>query len=393
VRTEKRRQAKLDGGSSAISGRLVARTVHLLDRLRRSEIWPFMIQAESTNITQDVVTQMNTDDLKNESGAVLVVTRARVFSDTAKSTFTVIQPPATNVSLRLTDNDHMQSITKQPVNLPVLFARDTNTWALDRPHVISTRGSFSAYLTEEGSGSTTDVSLMLLGDVVAGDLTASEVQELIGLGLYPGVAGSAGGWARFLLYASLAEDVEDGVSEEVELAQLELRSRVSELRLRLARSRSRYTVLETSAANVPANGTVNLPSDRLRNDSGWPLLVTRMMMNTLGAPASTGTVAKPLTNLSADVSVLSGRKRKSLVWRPTVGALIVDADSNVWKLDQPMVLAPGDSVEIKAYEETGGGTIDMYVSLHGQLMEGMGAAELRECVALGLLDGWRAQRD
>jgi len=348
-----------------------------------------MLQSEVADIAQGVVTQMSTDDLKNESGGVLVVTRGRIFSAAAKGA-TAIGGPAGNVSLRLLDNDGARPVMRQPVLLPTLFARDTNTWVLDRPHVLSVRGSFSAYLTEEGSGATTDVSLMLMGDAVLGDITASEVDELVGMGLYPGVAGSGVAWAGPLL---LSQDLPDGIPAGTELAILSLRGRVAELRTILLRCRSRAVVLSSSVADVPANGSADVPSDSLRNDTGWPLLVTAMMTSVVAGPSSTGVATPPYTILSADVSVLIGRTRRPLVWRPTVAALIGCADSGVWALDRPMVLDPGSSVEVKVQEEGGSSANDLYVSVHGQLVEGIGAAELRECVALGLLDGWRAQRD
>ena len=389
TRPERTRSADVSGGPRAAALRQAARAAALLDRLRRCEIWPFMLQSEVADIAQGVVTQMSTDDLKNESGGVLVVTRGRIFSEAAKGA-TAIGGPAGNVSLRLLDNDGARPVMRQPVLLPTLFARDTNTWVLDRPHVLSVRGSFSAYLTEEGSGATTDVSLMLMGDAVLGDITASEVDELVGMGLYPGVAGSGVAWAGPLL---LSQDLPDGIPAGTELAILSLRGRVAELRTILLRCRSRAVVLSSSVADVPANGSADVPSDSLRNDTGWPLLVTAMMTSVVDGPSSTGVATAPYTLLSAEMSVLIGRTRRPLVWRPTVAALIGCADSGVWALDRPMVLDPGSSVEVKVQEEGGSSANDLYVSVHGQLVEGIGAAELRECVALGLLDGWRAQRD
>lgn len=394
MRPERTRVPDISGGPQAMAIRQAARAAVLLDRLRRCEIWPFMLQAEVTNLAQDVVTRMNTDDLKNESGGVLAITRGRIFSDTAKSSTSSIAAPFTNVSIRVLDNDGARPLTKRPTPLPIMFARDTNTWVLDRPHVISERGSLSAYLTERNSVATTDVSLMVMGDAVIGDLTASELDELIGMGLYPGVAGSGGGWVRSLLFSMLAGDEPvPGLPAEAELAMLSLRERAASLRLLLASGRSRAAVLEASVADIPSNGTADLPSDSLRNDTGWPMLVTRLMTNVVIGPQDTAVAVPPRTAVSADLSVVAGKNRHPLVWRPTVAALIGAGDSGEWNLDRPMVLEPGAAVECKAYEVAGAGSLDMFLSVHGQLIEGIGTAELRECVALGLLDGWRAQRD
>ena len=393
MKAERRRFEHLKGGPQAVGARLTARAVYLLDGLSKSRIYPFMLQAENSDLTTGQVTQMNSDDLKNESDGVLVVTRGRVFSATAKSETTTIPAPNAEISLRLYDNDHMQLITKRPAILPVLFGWETNTWVFDRPHVISRRGSFAAFLTEEGTGSSDqDVSLMLLGDSVVGPLTASEVQESIALGLYPGVAGSSGGWVRSLMFSALSrgERLPSEAPEE-ELARLDLQAKVLKLRYRLAQCRVRCAVLTSEATSVAANGVTPLPSDRLRNDSGWPMLVTQFHTNTgLFAQSSTNNANPSTTDLSSDIAVLLGGQRRRLVWRPVVAPLVASADSGAWRLDRPMVLPPGDSLEVKVYEEVGGASSAAKVAVHGQYLEGLGADELQAAVSLGLLDGWKA---
>ena len=372
--------------AGAIGPALCERAVELLDKLRRTEIVPYVLESSLLNLAQAVATRMETDDFKNTSGGPFVLTRMRAFtaaSLAASSAGAVFQ----NVSVKPIDNDRNEPLAKAPVLLPVYLAVDDNALVLDRPHVLAPDGSLGVMVREGDTAGTTDLFWAFLGEVLYGDLlSAREVQELIALGLYPGFLGREVAWAQVEAMRWLFGDGPRCATLAGEALRWALRERVADLRQKLAWAERSTYVFGAGVIDITTNAVTSLPIGRFRNESGSPVALFRMNLATL-TDAAASAAGAVFSNVSLEV-YHSGPNRQ-LTKSPVLAPCLVGIRDSEWVFERPLVLGPGEAMEINAIEENVNGTTNVYAAVHGEHVRGLSAAELREAVSLGLYQPWR----
>lgn len=370
---------------------LCEKIVVLMDKLRRSVIEPFMTTSLSAALAQDLRTQFGTEDLKNQSGGPFVLTRVRTNAITSAWSTAATVSSRNNVGYRLVDNDSGEAFSKQPVPVAALQTYAENTWLLDRPHVVAPQASFTAIAEEFNIAATTQCHVTLLGEVVYGGLmSADDVRQAVALGIYPALRGHQGSWTQLSGLIELLKD--DGprcASLAVEKLRWELRARIAELRQKISRCRCAPYILESRSTAVSATRNTELPGFRLRNDSGHPIALslyrvfgaTTRAANQSGAAASSRAIE--LTHL------VSGGEKRMLTWRPTSVPTLISWLFSTGVFERALVLGPNDSMGVQIYgKATGADTDIVHMAIQGEILEGIGADELREAVSLGLYSTW-----
>jgi len=349
------------------------------------------MESRTTNLTQNVATRIEADDTKNTSGGPFIFQEGRAFT-AASLAASASGAVFSNVSIQWVDNDRTQRLAKQDVLLPTLVSFETNTWKLDRPHVVSPATSFSAVLREENAAGTTDAYLSLLGSTVipratgGRGVTAAEVREAVALGIFPSFANELGSWERWTFFSTLLGDDEPVCGSAAgEKLRLRLRERTAELRLRLAEAQYHAHVLTAFAADITQSTATPLPSDRLRNDSGAVFVVSKMRLFTRAALAATAAAAI-FNNVSIGLRHMG--PDRNIVKSKCLAPLLFSRRDNTYELPHPLVLAPDETLEFDAIEENVNGATDVHVGVHGELIFGMNAEEVREAISLGLYSTW-----
>lgn len=369
--------------------RVCDRAIALLQKLRHVELSPYVLGSNSNNLVQAAFATMNVDDFKNQSGGPFILTRARFFT-TAAVAASASGAVFSNISPKIIDNDQTRVLCKHPTLLPVLVDYADNSAYLDRPHVIAPVGSFSVILEEENINATTDVWVALLGEAVVPavekgvSMTASEVREAIGLGIYPAFSSQQAAWERREFYPMLLGD-EPVCSPEIEEARWDLRARVAELRLLLSQARFQSYSFEGNADNIPQNATTSMAGERFRNDSGSPMAITRIRVFTAAAVVASAAVA-----VFNNVAFLftHGGPNQTLTRTAILGPCLFTILDNEWVLERPLILGPDEGINVQVVEQSVNATTDVYIAMHGEIVRGMSTAELRECVSLGLYGTW-----
>lgn len=386
LRPIERLPQRLDVGVRDLDPALCERAVTLLDLLRRSEISPYVMSGSSTDLVQNVATRMQTDDFKNSSDGPFLLTRISFFTIDALAA-AASGAVFSNVAAKIIDNDRKPPLTKIAVLLPALVSIADNTISLDRPHVMAPGGSFTVILREQNIGAITNAYAALRGEMISGGLlSAAQVRELIALGLYPGMLGRDQVWTQNLFVNLLFGDGPRCGSQAGEMLRWALRERVAELLSVLRRTRSSAYAFHGRVLNIATNTTTSMPTDSFRNDSGFPVLITRIKAATYTTVAATA--AGAVFNNVAFVFFHSGPNR-SLTRSPVLAPCLFSISDNEWVFERPLVLGPDEALDVRLVEQSVNDTTDVYVGLQGVQMPGISAEELRECVSLGLVQPWK----
>jgi len=376
--------------SGCMNPQLVERAVDLIDGLRQSTILPYVMESSADNITQNSQTRLPVDDFKVIEGAPFLMTGMRYFA-TAALAASASGGPFANVSIRVMDNDRMQHLTKNPTLLASMVRYDSNTLEFDRPLVMSADGSFGITLTEENVNGTTDVFVSMLGEVIAGGkLDSDDLREAVALGVYPAFRGRHNFWDKVILASVLRSEEARCLTQEGEEKRWALRARVAELRQKLCKASFLTYIFESDTSNIPKGTTINMLSSVLRNDSGFPVAITR-----IGCFTGSGFAASATGSVFNNISVAAtfvGRTNFALTSSVVMAPCLFDRKDNNWLLDRPLVVGPDEGMEFRVSEEDVNATTDVNVSVQGYVVHGLSTPELQECISLGLINSIRRTR-
>lgn len=375
-----------------VDARVCDRAVQLLDKLRRSEMLPFGTESRVTSVTGGSYGILEINDLKNPFKGPWVMSQVRAWGGTTVAASASGAVPG-NIALRIIDNDRAKPLSKNAILLGGLFALDSNTWELDRPHVFGPAASIFARLENPG-GVGTGAYISFLGEVVLGGaITAAEVREATGLGIYPTPAWQGGSWTNSVLLPLLLADEPVCATVEGEQLRWELRARVAELRIKLALSRIRPQVLMGYVQNIPVSSSRPFQVATLRNDSGFPVLINKVVLGTVTADAASA-IGSVFSNVSIKLYLTGGAlEDRYMTWKRVLAPTFVDRSTNTWMFERPVLVRPDEAFKMEALEEGINATTDVYSAFHGFVAEGLSVDEARECASLGLFSAWRRSGD
>lgn len=378
--------------SFGVDPRVCDRAVHLLDKLRRSEMLPFGSESRVASVTGGSYGILEISDLKNPFKGPWVMSQMRAWGGTTVAGSAAGAVPG-NLALRIIDNDRAKPLSKNAILLAGLFALDSNTWELDRPHVFAPAASIFARLENPG-GAGTGAYVSFLGEVVLGNaITAAEVREAIGLGIYPTAAWRSGVWTNSVLLPLLLSDEPVCATAEGEALRWELRARVGMLRWKLATAQVRPQALMGYVQNVPASSSRPFQIATLRNDSGFPVLLNKVVFGTVSADAASA-VGSVFSNISINMFLTGGAQEdRYMTWRRILLPTLVDRSTNTWMFERPVLVRPDEAFKVEALEGGINATTDVYVGFQGFVAEGLSVDEARECASLGLFSAWRRSGD
>jgi len=371
-------RSRVYGAESA----LAERAVILLTKLSRSVIHPYVMFGSSVNLVRNTITDLTIEDFRNDQDGPFLITRVRVMS-LASLTAAAATAPFSNVSLQMYDLEGHHQLQKDPVLLPVLMGIADNTWTLDRPYVLDRRSALLIQATEENIAATTDIYLSVMGEVVLGEMSGREVEEAIGLGLYPLAGRQASLWDYFLLMGKLFGNTPPKLKGEADDLLYDLRMRVAVLRQKLRDADYVAYVLEDGAVDLTQNALTLLTRERFRNDQGGPLAIHRVRTFVTGglAAAASGAVLDNISFLMQSVDERIDLIRTST---PVIGPCLFSREDNTWTLDHPHVLRQNGSLQVDLTENNVNATTDVFVSFIGEAVRGVDHNDLRAAVALGL---------
>ena len=374
-----------------LDARVCARAVELLDKLRQSEMMPFGSESRVASTTDSSFSILEISDLKNPYAGPWLVTGVGCFGGTALAASASGAVPS-NLALWIYDNDRGMTLMKTAVLLPVLFDLDSNKTYLIRPHVMGPAASLYVRVENQG-GASTGVWVSFTGETVLGKkITAAEVREAIGLGVYPSPQWRSGLWSGGAL-ASLFDNDAVCATQSGEQLRWELRSRIAYLRLKLAESSLRPFSLYGRAIDVPQAGSLPVEIASLRNDSGFPLLVSKVTFGTVASLAATA-IGAIFSNIAIQVFLTGGLEEdRYMLWRRVLAPTLVARATSIWQFERPVLVRSDEAFKVTALEQYIAATTDLYANFQGFYAQGLSADEARECVALGLLSGWSRPGD
>ena len=375
-----------------VERRVCERAVRLLDKLRRSEIMPFATESRTTSVAASTVTSLEISDLKNPFNAPWVMTQVRVFTSTGLAA-SASGATSSNLTLRLIDNDRQKPLFKRSIRASALVGLDSNTWELDRPHVLGPAASLYAQIESTGAPGN-GIWAAFLGEVVLGGIiSAAEVREAIGLGIYPTSGWRAGAWTQSALLPLLMGDQPVCETEEGERLRWSLRERIAELRLKLAAATIQpYILANTATSDVPQAGSIVFPIAFLRNDSAFPVVMNKVVLATV-ASAAASAIGSVFNNISILAQLTGGNDDRYITWKRALAPTFVDRSTNTWMFERPCLLKPDEAIRLVALEENVNATTDLYAAFHGFVIQGLSNDEVRECISLGLFSAWRRSGD
>ena len=378
-------EQKLQAARSRVYGReaaLAERAVVLLDKLSRCVIYPYAMSSSEDNLTANVPTQLSEEDYRNRRDGVFLMTKARLWVAVAEGTTSVNQPAFNaQFSFMVGDEEGHHWVTRHPVFGPVLFDLDSSTWYLDRPYILDRASALFVQAFELAGNATRDMRLTFLGESVAGDMTAAEVEEAILLGVYPVAGRQSSIWDHALIYNPIFRDRPARLKGEAADLLDALRTRVARLRKVLREAPTQVYVLEADQ-DLTASAVTTLPQESLRNDGAGPLAITRVRAYTTTALAASAAgamqsnVAGSLYSVAERVGLTAGQE----AFFPT----LFNTEEGAWDFHHPHVLRQGGSVLASLRELAGDGSTSVYLMLEGEVLEGVAHADVRQAISLGL---------
>lgn len=174
---------RLKGEAADTLDALRGKVALLRAKLRSAEYTSYHLTGNSNNITRNAVTLMSRESFRQDQSGPFAVTRVRAMT-AATLGASAATGIFTNVSFSFYSVDEQLSLTKLPVQAPILFSRANNTWTFPHPHVMGKNGSMQITLTELDTNGTTDVYVALVGEAVRG-VDHNDLRAAIALGLYP----------------------------------------------------------------------------------------------------------------------------------------------------------------------------------------------------------------
>lgn len=168
---------------------LLARILELRQKLSRARIRPLLLPNGEVDITQSRWTTLPSERNRNDSDYPFVVRSIQAWtgaSRAASAAGNVFANVSLDVSISL---DRTYKMTWRPILFPTFFGVGDPQWVFDYPIPLGNKEAFALRLIEENIAATTDAFLTVQGEVVEGDLTADDLREAIGLGIY-------GAWRR-----------------------------------------------------------------------------------------------------------------------------------------------------------------------------------------------------
>jgi len=378
--------------AAGVERRVCERCVVLLDKLRRSEIMPFATESRVASVSAGVVSSLEISDLKNPFNGPWVMTQVRAYTSTGLNG-TASGAIGPNLTLRLVDNDRQKPLFKRSASISAVVALDSNTWELDRPHVLGPAGSLYAQI-DNVAAPPNGIWMGFLGEVVlGGHISAAEVREAIGLGVYPTSRWRAGAWSQSALLPLLMSDEPVCETAAGEWLRWELRARIAELRLKLATAVIQpYVLASTPITNIPSGASRPVPIAFLRNDSAFPIVFTKVVVSTVSADAASS-IGSVFNNISLYAQLIGGNDDRYVTWRKMLAPTFVDRATNTWIFDRPCLIKTDEAIRLVASDEAVNATTDVYAAFHGFTIGGLSADEVRECIALGLFSAWARSGD
>ena len=374
-------QSMAFGRESAVAERAAV----LLDMLSRSVLHPYVISGFSSDgvgayaaLGRNLTTPLDPERFRNEQDGPFVITRSRCF--TVTSAVAASNPAAiySNVSLQVADREGFEVLGRDAALLPTLYSRNTGTAVLHRPYVMDRRSALLVRATEEDVAATTLLFVSFLGEAVLGPMSRRDVQEAILLGVYPLPGRQSSPWGRTLLLRSLFGDRPPRLKGQASDLLADLRDRVALLMERLRAAESSAYVLEDGRTDLTRAGDTPMSTEGLRNDARGPFAATRAALNCATALSAGG----PFSSVA--VRAVSTDERLDLTRGFVEAPLLFSRATYFWIFERPHVIAPRGSLAVTLREGDVNGTTDVNLALHGEVVLGVSAEDLRMAVALGL---------
>ena len=356
------------------------RAVYLLDKLSRCTLRPYLLVSNSNNLTQNAVTNMTLSDFRNQAEGPFVITKLRFFT-AASLAASAAGALFANVAIQIYDTTAAYQFFKQNTSFLVVGSLRSNTLFLDRPYVLERLAGLLVTLTEADAAGTTDVYVSIVGEVVAGDMTAAEVQEAIVLGVYPMAGRQTSPWDQVLLVGSLFSPRPPRLRGPADDLLFELRTKVAKLREALRAADYTAYSLYSLSSNLTQDAITEMVREDHRNDQRGPFAIQRVRVGTvtsLGAAAVTAI----FSNVSFKVESID--ERYSITDQFALAPVFVSRADNSWAFEHPHILGARSPMQTTIRELNVNGTTDVAVAYLGEAVRGISTADMRAAVVLGL---------